>query len=309
MTIAGFACGAKMGYIYIRGEYPEATAILDNAIEQAYSRGLLGCNVMGRGVTFEIAIRRGAGAYICGEETALLNSIEGRRGEPRNKPPFPAQAGLFGKPTAINNVETLVNVLPIVNGGGLKYAATGTEKSTGTRLFCLSRDVSGIPRRLRGGIWSKTARSYRSCRRRSCRKRRFSAFCLGGAAGVFVRPDELDIELTLEGARVADATLGSGVIMLFDDTVDLKSILRRIAVFFRDRSCGQCVPCRVGSVRQEEALYRLCGADCDVTGELALLKDLELVMKDASICGLGHTASTAISSAVSRLGLWNGAAK
>jgi NADH-quinone oxidoreductase subunit F len=307
MTIAGIACGADRGYIYIRGEYPEATQLLDQAIEHAYSRRYLGWNIMGRGVSFDIAIRRGAGAYICGEETALLNSIEGRRGEPRNKPPYPAQVGLFGKPTAINNVETLVNLLPILNGGGLSYANVGTEKSTGTRLFCLSGCVQSpgvyeveYGARLKDLI--EMAGGVTGGRSLQC-------VLLGGAAGVFVRPDELEIELTLEGARAADATLGSGVIMLFDDTVDMKRILRRIAAFFRDESCGQCVPCRVGAVRQEESLHRLCSVGGSVTRELELLKDLEGVMKDSSICGLGHTASTAISSAINRLGLWNGVAK
>jgi NADH-quinone oxidoreductase subunit F len=305
MTIAGFACGAEQGYCYIRGEYPEATARLRQAIDQARTRGLLGKDIMGRGVEFDIEIRRGAGAYICGEETALLNSIEGRRGEPRNKPPFPAQVGLFGKPTAINNVETLVNLLPILNRGGLRYASIGTAKSTGTRLFCVSGCVQ------RPGVYEvefgaklryliEMAGGVGDGRSLQC-------VLLGGAAGVFVRPDELDIELTLEGVRSAGATLGSGVIMVFDDTVDLRYIVRRIAAFFRDESCGQCVPCRVGAVRQEEALHRLCSSGVSVVKELALLKDLELVTKDASICGLGHTASTAISSAVNRLGLWNGA--
>lgn len=302
MTIAGYACGAHKGYLYIRGEYPEARARMQNAIDQACIRGLLGPHIMGRGVDFEIEIRRGAGAYICGEETALLNSIEGRRGEPRNKPPFPVQVGLFGKPTAINNVETLVNVLPILTGGGARYAAIGTEKSTGTRLFCLSGCVEhpGVYEVAYGATLRELlalAGGVRAGRGLQC-------ILLGGAAGVFVRPDELDIEMTLEGARAAGATLGSGVIMVFDDTVNMKPVLRRIAAFFRDESCGQCVPCRVGAVRQEEALSRLCGTNAHSQSDLALLKELEQVMKDASICGLGHTASSAIMSALDRLGLW-----
>src|SRR5205085_8880137 len=138
LTIAGFACGAEKGYIYIRGEYPEATRRLQIAIDLVRNGGFLGENILGKGVRFDIEIRRGAGAYICGEETALLESIEGKRGEPRNKPPFPVTHGLFGKPTAINNVETLVNVIPILIDGGAAYARIGTEASTGTRLFCLS---------------------------------------------------------------------------------------------------------------------------------------------------------------------------
>ncbi len=307
MTIAGCACGAEQGYLYIRGEYPEATSRLQGAIDQARNRALLGTDIMGRGLVFDIEIRRGAGAYICGEETALLNSLEGRRGEPRNKPPFPAQVGLFGKPTAINNVETLVNVLQILNRGGREYASVGAAKSTGTRLFCLSGCVQ------RPGVYEveygAKLQELIDMAGGVSEGRTLQCVLLGGAAGVFVRPDELDMELTLEGARAANATLGSGVIMLFDDTVNIKLILRRIAAFFRDESCGQCVPCRVGAVRQEEALHRLCGSGSSEVKELALLKELEQVMKDASICGLGHTASSAISSAVNRLGLWNGGAR
>ncbi len=304
LTIAGYACGAEQGVIYIRGEYPEATSHLQNAILQARSAGLLGNNILESGLTFDIEVRRGAGAYICGEETALLNSLEGKRGEPRNKPPFPVHFGLFGKPTAINNVETLVNVLPILLEGGSQYAEIGSGNSTGTRLFCLSGNVE------RPGVYEipygATLRSLLELAGGVAGGRNLQAILLGGAAGVFVRPDELDIPLTLEGARAANATLGSGVVMVFDDTVDMRRILTRIAGFFRDESCGQCVPCRVGTVRQEEALYRLMEAKGEPQKELALLAELEQVMKDASICGLGHTASSAISSAIHRLGVFQG---
>jgi NADH-quinone oxidoreductase subunit F len=304
LTIAGFACGAERGFIYIRGEYPEATRRLQNAIDRARARGFLGVNIMGRGVAFDIEIRRGAGAYICGEETALLNSIEGRRGEPRNKPPFPSQVGLFGKPTAINNVETLVNVLPILLEGGPAYATIGTEHSTGTRLFCVSGCVE------RPGVYEvpfgTTLRQLLEMAGGLHGGHRLQAILLGGAAGVFVRPDELALPLTLEGARAANVTLGSGVIMAFDDTVDMQGILVRIAAFFRDESCGQCVPCRVGTVRQEEALHRLIAAGGSGEEEIALLAELEQVMKDASICGLGQTAASAIMSAIHQLGLFQG---
>ncbi len=302
LTIAGLACGAERGYLYIRGEYPEATRRLQHAIDEARIRGYLGANILGRGDTFEIEIRRGAGAYICGEETALLNSIEGRRGEPRNKPPFPVKVGLFGKPTAINNVETLVNVLPILTGGGQEYAVTGTKGSTGTRLFCLSGCVErpGVYEVPYGGTLGDLLEQAGGMRD----GRPLQAILLGGAAGVFVRPDELDIPLTLEGARAANATLGSGVILVFDDTVDVKQILARIAAFFRDESCGQCVPCRVGTVRQEEALHRLTAGAGSQNGEIALLAELDQVMRDASICGLGQTAGSAIASAIHRLRLF-----
>jgi NADH-quinone oxidoreductase subunit F len=298
MTIAGFATGCERGYLYIRGEYPLATERLENAIRRCYDRGLLGANVLGDGVRFDLELRRGAGAYICGEETALMNSIEGRRGEPRNKPPFPTQVGLFGQPTVINNVETLINVLPILIGGGKAYAAIGTEKSTGPKLFCVSGHVKqpgvyefpfGITlRELLGAAGGLTGRPQ--------------AILLGGAAGGFVTPDQLDIPLTFEGTRAAGASLGSAVVMPFDETVDLRQALRRIAQFFRDESCGQCVPCRVGTVRQEELLHRLATdrPHGSVEQELGLLKELGQAMRDASICGLGQTASSAIESALAR---------
>ncbi len=303
LTIAGYACGAERGTIYIRGEYPEATRRLANAIEQARLRGLLGTDIMERGICFDIEIRRGAGAYICGEETALLNSIEGKRGEPRNKPPFPVLVGLFGKPTVINNVETLLNVLPILLAGAAAYAGTEAATPLETRLFCLSGCVEhpGVYEIALGATLGEALTLAGGVRG----GRALQAVLLGGAAGVFVGPDELHIPLTLEGARNAKATLGSGVIMAFDATVDMKAILLRIAAFFRDESCGQCVPCRVGTVRQEEALYRLISAEDTPDRELALLEELDQVMRDASICGLGQTASSAISSAIHRLGLFN----
>ncbi len=299
MTIAGYATGCEQGYLYIRGEYPKATQRLQNAIAQARARGWLGDNIMGEGVRFDIELRRGAGAYICGEETSLFNSLEGLRGEPRNKPPFPVNAGLFGKPTVVNNVETFANVVEILSHGGPAFAASGTSGSSGTKLFCVSGCVTkpglyeapfGISLRdviaLAGGV---------------AEGRALKAVLLGGAAGVFVTPDELDMPLTFEGTRAAGATLGSGVIMLFDDRVDLGDILIRIAAFFRDESCGQCVPCRIGTIRQEEALHRLVAAKSgDSANEVTLINDLAMVMRDASICGLGQTAASAVQSAIQK---------
>jgi NADH-quinone oxidoreductase subunit F len=300
MTIAGFATGCQLGFLYLRGEYPLAHERLAHAVACARSRGFLGPDILGRRVRFDIEIRRGAGAYICGEETALFNSIEGYRGEPRNKPPFPTQAGLFGKPTLVNNVETLVNVPAIVLEGGAAYAAIGTERSTGTKLFCLSGHVG------RPGVYEvvfgTTLRELIQLAGGVGGSGNLQAVLVGGAAGAFVSPAELDTPLTFEGTRAIGATLGSGVVLLFDDTVDLRRILLRIATFFRDESCGQCVPCRVGTVRQEELLERLARGRAlgSVGDELALLRELGQVMRDASICGLGQTASSAAESALQR---------
>ncbi|MER8153612.1 NADH-ubiquinone oxidoreductase-F iron-sulfur binding region domain-containing protein [Streptomyces sp. NPDC094472] len=298
MTIAGYATGAHRGYLYLRGEYPRALRRLRTAIDRARARGFLGEDVMGQGFAFDIEIRRGAGAYICGEETAIFNSIEGRRGEPRSKPPFPVEKGLFGKPTAVNNVETLVNVLPILIEGAQAYARTGTGTSTGTKLFCVSGTVA------RPGVYELPfGATLGELLELAGPPETLRAVLLGGAAGGFVRPDELDVPLTFEGTRAAGTTLGSGVVLVLDDSVDLPRILLRIAEFFRDESCGQCVPCRVGTVRQEEALHRikdLTGAAA--AGDIALLREVGRAMRDASICGLGQTAWNAVESAIDRLG-------
>ena len=301
MTIAAFATGSQHGYIYLRGEYPRALKNLTNAIEVARNKNYLGDNILNSGFNFDITIFRGAGAYICGEETAIFNSIEGFRGEPRNKPPFPVEVGLFGKPTTVNNVETLLNVLPIINDSGEKYASWGSTGSKGKKLFCVSGAVNkpgvyevtfGVTLRelinLAGGLKSGST---------------IQAVLLGGAAGGFVGPEDLDLELTLEAARAAGTTLGSGVVMVLDQNVNMFDQLQRIAAFFRDESCGQCVPCRVGTVRQQEALARLVksnGTDSTAV-DLQLLRDLGQVMRDASICGLGQTAHNAIDSALTRL--------
>ncbi len=301
MTIAGFATGSERGYLYIRGEYPLATRRMAAAIDAARAAGWLGENIRNAGFSFDVELRRGAGAYICGEETALFNSIEGQRGEPRNKPPFPVQSGLFGKPTAINNVETLVNIPPIVLQGGAAYAGIGTPGSTGPKLFCVSGHVA------RPGVYEVdfgiTLGDLVAMAGGVPGGRTIRAVLLGGAAGVFVGPDKLDIPLTFEGTRAAAATVGSGVVMVFDDSVDLGDILVRVAAFFRDESCGQCVPCRVGTVRQEELLQRLRSGRPigDRAEEMALLREIGQVMRDASICGLGQTASNAIESALATL--------
>ncbi|MCU0478543.1 MAG: NAD(P)H-dependent oxidoreductase subunit E [Chloroflexi bacterium] len=302
MTIEGFATGSERGLLYLRAEYPLSAARMAHAIANARAAGHLGDDILGSGFAFDIELRRGAGAYVCGEETALFNSIEGKRGEPRNKPPFPVEVGLFGKPTAVNNIETLVNVPGIVADGGAAFATIGTEGSTGSKLFCLSGAVErpgvyeldfgatlGDLLALAGGVRGGA---------------RLQAVLLGGAAGAFVGPDALDLPLTFEGTRAAGVTLGSGVVMVFDEGTDLVGTLLRIAAFFRDESCGQCVPCRIGTVRQEELLARVAAGRPrgSLADELALLADLGRGMRDASICGLGQTASAAIESAV-RAGL------
>jgi len=280
MAIAAVATGCDHGHVYIRGEYPRALVTLELAIDRCRRRGLLGDG-------FDITVVRGAGAYICGEETAIFNSIEGYRGEPRNKPPFPFQVGLFGKPTAVNNVETLMNVPHVLLDG----------HESRHRLFCLSGAVvrPGVYE-VRMGITLWELIELAGGLRPGSELR---TVLLGGAAGHFVGPADLDLVLDHDEVRDAGLTLGSGVVMVHDQHVDMVDQLRRIAAFFRDESCGQCVPCRVGTVRQEEAIERLAAGV--TAGDLALLRDVGQAMKDASICGLGQTAFNAIESAVDRM--------
>ena len=286
MTIAAFATGCEHGFVYVRAEYPLAHTRLENAFARARAAGLLGDDVMGAGFAFDVELRIGAGAYVCGEETALFQSIEGYRGEPRNKPPFPVEVGLFGKPTVVNNVETLFNVPEILNGDG----------SAGTRLFCVSGHVG------RPGLYELPLGTPLRELLELAEARPPKAVLLGGAAGSFLRPDQLDLELSFEAARAAGVSLGSGVVLVFDESADLVDAVLRIAEFFRDESCGQCVPCRVGTVRQQEALKRLAAGRGN-GDELEVLADLEQVMRDASICGLGQTAASAVKSAIDNLGV------
>jgi NADH-quinone oxidoreductase subunit F len=271
MAIAMYATGCEKGFVYIRAEYPLAQRRVQHAIDAT---------------GFDIELRIGAGAYVCGEETALFQSIEGYRGEPRNKPPFPVEVGLFGKPTVVNNVETLVNVPHILLG----------DDPRDTRLFCVSGNVA------RPGLYELELGTPLRSLLELAGAEPVKAVLLGGAAGSFIGPDRLDVPLSFDGARAAGVTLGSGVVIVYGMEADLVAAVLRIAEFFRDESCGQCVPCRVGTVRQEEALHRLASGRTN-GNELEVLADLTQVMRDASICGLGQTAANAIDSAVRNLGV------
>ncbi len=297
MTIAGISTGCEKGWIYIRGEYTTATRRLEAAIDEAALAGRLGQGILGTSFRFDLEIRCGAGAYICGEETSLFNSIEGYRGEPRSKPPYPTDSGLFGQPTIINNPETFLNVLEILTYGVDSYRSTGTPESPGTKLFCLSGDVAEPG--LYEAEFGITLRELLA--RAGGGVGELQAVLLGGAAGTFVDSRHLEIPLTFEDVRAHDMTLGSGAVMVFSTKVNLPSVLARFAKFFRDESCGQCVPCRIGTVRQHEVLTQISrrGQSPDRN---ELLHDIATVMTDSSICGLGQTAASAVQSAI-RLGL------
>lgn len=296
LTLAGLATGAENGWIYIRGEYPLATVRLENAVNQAREAGLLGADAAESGHRFDIEIRRGAGAYICGEETALFASLEGFRGEPRSKPPFPTTHGLFREPTAVNNPETLINTLDIVLHGAEDYRSRGTERSPGTKLLCVSGRVS------EPGLYEvefgTTLGQVLDLAGPLTGSGTLAAVLLGGAAGSFVGPDALDMPLTLEDTRERGTTLGSGVVMAFTDEIDMTAVLVRIAEFFKNESCGQCVPCRVGTVRQHETMVQIQAKGSLSAQRRSLVDDIAEVMVDASICGLGHTAASAINSAM-----------
>jgi NADH-quinone oxidoreductase subunit F len=295
MLIAGYAIGASRGYIYLRGEYPYVQPVLEEAMAEAQVAGLLGEDILGSGFSFDIEIRLGAGAYICGEETALFESIEGKRGFPRVKPPFPTTYGLFGKPTVINNVETLCNVPSIIGKGAAEYRRVGTEKSPGPKLFCLSGDVT------RPGLYEVpfgvTLRELLDMAGGVAGGKSLRAVLFGGAAGAFATPAHLGVKLTFEDLRTAGLPLGSGVVMVFDETRDLRQTLDRLGHFFAHESCGKCYPCQMGTQRQKEILHRLAEGR-SLPGDGERLQDVGWTMTDSSLCGLGQTAASAVLSAM-----------
>ena len=298
--VGAYAVGASKVYFYIRGEYPTAIERVENAIEECRAAGYLGQNILGSGFDLDGEVRSGAGAYICGEETALFESIEGRRGFPRVKPPFPTTYGLFGKPTAINNVETLTKVPYIITHGTAAFRRYGAEKSVGPKLFCVSGDVAkpglyevpfGVTLRhliddLAGGVVGGN----------------LQAILFGGAAGAFATEKDLDVKLTFEDLRAAGLPLGSGVVMVFNETRDMRDVLLRLGRFFAHESCGKCYPCQLGTQRQYEILERVHEGKL-LAGDAERLADVGWTMTDASLCGLGQTAASAVLSAMK---LWPG---
>jgi NADH-quinone oxidoreductase subunit F len=295
--IGAYAIGASRIYIYIRGEYPLAIERVDAALQELRAVGYLGDNILGSGYSVDVEIRSGAGAYICGEETALFESIEGKRGFPRVKPPFPTTHGLFGKPTAINNVETLAQAPYILIHGPDAFQRLGTAESTGPKLICVSGDV------VRPGLYEigfgATLRHLIENLAGGVVGGELQALLVGGAAGAFATPAELDTPITFQGLRAAGLTLGSGAIMVFNDKRDLRDILRRLARFFAHESCGKCYPCQLGTQRQFEILERLAEGEL-LSGDVRRLQDVGWTMTDASLCGLGQTAAAAVFSAMRR---------
>jgi NADH-quinone oxidoreductase subunit F len=295
MLIGAYAIGASKGYIYLRGEYPYILPVLENALQEAREAGLLGENILGSNFSFDIEIRLGAGAYICGEETALFESIEGKRGFPRVKPPFPTTQGLFGKPTVINNVETICNVPLIISIGSAEYRKIGTEKSPGPKLFCVSGGVT------QPGLYEVpfgvTLRELLEMAGGVAGNKNLQAVLFGGAAGAFATSQHLDVKMTFEDLRAAGLPLGSGVVMVFDETRDMRASLKELGHFFAHESCGKCYPCQMGTQRQKEILDRVA-AGLALPGDMTRLQDVGWTMTDASLCGLGQTAASAVLSAI-----------
>jgi NADH-quinone oxidoreductase subunit F len=295
MCIAAYAIGAGKGYIYIRAEYPYILPVLENALQEAREANLLGDDIQGSGFSFDIEIRVGAGAYICGEETALFESIEGKRGFPRVKPPFPTTHGLFGKPTVINNVETLCNVPLIISQGAAEYRRTGTEKSPGPKLFCVSGDV--VQPGLYEVPFGVTLQELLEMAGGVAHEMNLQSVLFGGAAGAFATSEHLNVKMTFEDLRAAGLPLGSGVVMVFDETRDMRDVLKRLGHFFAHESCGKCYPCQMGTQRQKEILNRIAAGSV-LDGDLIRLQDVGWTMTDASLCGLGQTAASAVLSAI-----------
>ena len=292
MIIGAFATGSSQGYIYCRAEYPLAVKTLNIAIKQARDFGFLGKDILGTGFSFDLEVRQGAGAFVCGEETALMSSIEGRRGEPRPRPPFPAVSGLWGKPTNINNVETYANIPQIMLNGAAWYSSMGSERSKGTKTFALAGDVKhtglievpfGITLReiindVGGGIKDNKG---------------FKAIQTGGPMGGCLCEEHLDLPVDYESLTAAGSMMGSGGLVVMDDETCMVDIARFFMEFTQEESCGKCVPCRVGTRRILDILNRICEGE-GREGDIELLETLSAQIRTSSLCGLGQGASTPV---------------
>jgi NADH:ubiquinone oxidoreductase subunit F (NADH-binding)/(2Fe-2S) ferredoxin/Pyruvate/2-oxoacid:ferredoxin oxidoreductase delta subunit len=288
MLIAAYAIGAPKGYVYVRAEYPIAVTHIKKAAADARAAGLLGENILGTSFSFDVKIKEGAGAFVCGEETALIASIEGRRGMPRTRPPFPAVAGLWGKPTNINNVETFANIPPIIHKGGNWYASLGTEKSKGTKIFALAGKINNtglveVPMGITleriifdigGGIPGG---------------KQFKAAQTGGPSGGCIPASLLNLPIDYDSLTAAGAIMGSGGLIITDENTCMVDMAKFFLTFTQSESCGRCVPCRLGTKRMLEILQRITDGAGELS-DLETLKELAPMIKDASLCGLGQTA-------------------
>jgi NADH:ubiquinone oxidoreductase subunit F (NADH-binding)/Pyruvate/2-oxoacid:ferredoxin oxidoreductase delta subunit len=292
MAIAAFAIGADEGYVYVRAEYPIAVKRLMIAIDQARDYGLLGKDIMGTGFNFDLHIRLGAGAFVCGEETALLNSVEGKRGEPRPRPPFPANSGAFGKPTIVNNVETLANIPKIIRNGAPWFASMGTEDTKGTKVFALGGKIENtglvevpmgttireIVYDIGGGIPNN---------------RKFKAAQSGGPSGGCIPEQHLDTPIDFKSLAQIGSMMGSGGLIIMDEDNCMVDVARFFMDFIVDESCGKCSPCRIGTKRMLEILEKICDGRGE-DGDIEKLEELAKAIKAGSLCALGQTAANPV---------------
>lgn len=288
MVIAAYAVGASKGYLYIRGEYGQSLQTIANAIQQARAAGFLGNDIVGSGFSFDIAVRSGAGAYVCGEETALMESIEGRRGESRVKPPYPTDHGLWGRPTVINNVETLANIAPIIENGAQWFKQFGTATSPGTKVFTLTGDIMN-----RGLVEVPMGTTLRTLIYEIGggipRGRKFKMAQTGGSSGGCLPASLLDVPLDFDSLRAVDSSLGSGALLIVDDSHCIVDVVRSFMKFFEHESCGKCTPCREGTYRLARLLEKI-EAEEATHADLEVLNRLCRVMERSSLCGLGQAA-------------------
>ena len=294
VAITSYAISAQRAFIYVRGEYAQAAQALTTALAQAERKGFVGSNVLGSGFDLAVTVHCGAGSYECGEETALLESLEGKRGMPRIKPPFPAVAGLYGKPTVINNVETLANVPHIVNNGAAWFAGIGTPKSTGTRIFCVSGHVErpgnyelpmGVPLRTLIEDYAGGVRGGK----------RLKAVIPGGSSAPVLPAESIDTPLDFESMAAAGSSLGSAGVIVMDESTDMVRMALRLMRFYAHESCGKCTPCRIGTQRMVDILARIVRGK-GKPADLERLESLAVAMKAGSLCGLGQTAFNPVTS-------------
>jgi NADH:ubiquinone oxidoreductase subunit F (NADH-binding) len=296
MLLAGYAVGASKGFVYIRGEYALSIERLEKPIAQARDYGLLGINILDSTFSFDIFVMKGAGAYVCGEETALIESLEGKRGHPRNKPPYPVTEGLWGKPTVVNNVETLANIPEIIKNGADWFRGYGTDKCPGTKVYTIIGNVStpGLIETEMGTTLRDIIFEYAGGIKGG---KKFKGALVGGAAGAFLGPDMLDVQMDFVNLKEYAAVLGSGAILVMDESADMVDMLQNVLYFFKHESCGHCVPCRLGTAQLVKLIDRIAlskGSQEDVN-KLLKISD---VMRDTSFCPLGQSLYLPISSSL-----------
>lgn len=291
MAIAAYAVGADKGYLYLRYEYPYLFPILEQAIENARRSGYLGKHILGSDFSFDIEVLSGGGAYVCGEETALIQSIEGKRGEPRFKPPYPGEHGLYGCPTLVHNVETLANVPVIITRGGEWFSQIGVPSCTGTKVFTLCGNVAqrGVFEYPMGTNLKDIYETHGGVKG----GRDLLGFMLGGQSGNLINASQIDLPMDIDSCQQAESVLGTGTIMVIDDYNDILDIVENIMSFFIEESCGKCTPCREGNIRIYEIIQRIRGGQGRME-DLTLLEELAATMNVASLCGLGQNSSVAV---------------